>query len=117
MNTSPATDGIGYLVVKVSTARGVIPLQNATVNIRGAENENSGVLFSLTTDRDGKTPRISLATPSRSASQTPNDAAPFATYKADVFLDGYLPLTVEQIPIFPSVLSIQPAVLIPSPAP
>ena len=116
MNSSPSTpESLGYLIVKVSTARGAIPLEGATVNIRGSDKANSGVLFSLRTDRDGKTERISLPTPPRSASEAPGNSAPYATYHIDVFQDGYIPLAFHNVPIFPSIVSIQPAVMIPSP--
>ena len=110
------TESIGYLIVKVSTARGVIPLVGATVNIRESKDENSSVLFSLQTDRDGRTEKISLPTPPRSASQSPNSGTvPYALYNIDVFYDGYVPLFFQNVPIFPTVTSIQPAVMVPLP--
>ena len=116
MNTAPqATDSVGYLIVKVSTARGAIPLADAAVTIRGGEREASGVLFSLRTDRDGQTERVSLPTPPKSASEAPGGAIPYATYSIDVSKDGYLPLSFQNVPVFPSVTSIQPAVMIPQP--
>jgi len=108
-------DSIGTLIVKVTTARGAIPLAGASVNIRGGEQEGSGVLFSLTTNRDGQTPKVSLPTPPRANSETPSGGTPYATYTVDVFKEGYLPQTFERVPIFPSILSIQPAVMIPAP--
>ncbi len=116
MNLSPSLpDSQGYLIVKVSTARGAIPLEGATVNIRGGDQNNSGVLFSLRTDRDGQTERITLPTPPRSASESPGNTTPYATYHIDVFRDGYIPLAFHNVPIFPSIVSIQPAVMIPGP--
>ncbi len=116
MNTSPQNfDSVGYLVVNVSTARGVIPLSDASVNIRGGEAENSGILFSLRTDRDGKTEKVALPTPPRSESQAPGYPVPYAVYNIEVFKDGYLPLSFQNVPIFPSVVSIQPAVMVPAP--
>lgn len=112
---SPMPDSIGYLIVKVSTARGAIPLENATVNIRGGDQSNSGVLHSLRTDRDGKTERVSLPTPPLSASDAPGGVVPYANYNIDVFLDGYVPLAFHNVPVFPSIVSIQPAVMVPQP--
>lgn len=112
MNPTPQTqDSIGTLIVKVTTARGAIPLEGASVNIRDA----SGVLFSLRTNRDGQTEKVALPTPPRSNSETPNGGTPYATYTVDVAKEGYLPQTFERVPIFPSILSIQPAVMIPAP--
>ena len=116
MNHSPSPgESTGYLIVKVSTARGAIPLEGASVIVRGAERDESGVLYSMRTNRDGQTERISLPTPPRSASEAPGYERPYAVYGIDVFLDGYVPISFENVPIFPSILSIQPAVMVPTP--
>lgn len=110
-------DAIGYLIVKVSTARGAIPLEGATVNIRGGSPDTSGVLFSLRTDRDGQTQKLSLPTPPPSASAIPQSGVvPYSLYNIDVFMDGYVPLEFQNVPIFPNVTSIQPAVMVPAPS-
>ena len=116
MNTALSpNDSTGYLIVKVSTARGAIPLEGASVIVRGGEQDSSGVLYSMRTDRDGQTERISLPTPPRSASESPGNIKPYATYGIDVFREGYVPLSFENVPIFPSIVSIQPAVMVPLP--
>ncbi|MBQ8331040.1 MAG: hypothetical protein IJX94_00895 [Clostridia bacterium] len=116
MNATPQNaESVGYLIVKVTTARGAIPLEGASVNIRGGDAENSGVLYSLRTNRDGQTQKVTLPTPPRSASETPTNITPYANYNVDVFLDGYVPLSFQNVPIFPSIVSIQPAVMVPAP--
>ena len=112
MNNS--NQSVGYLTVMVSTARGAIPLEGATVNIRGNRPDSSEILFSLLTDRDGKTPKVSLPTPPKENSEAPGREPAYATYNIDVFKDGYIPLYFNSVPVFPSVMSIQPAVLVPS---
>ncbi len=104
----------GFLTVAVSTARGAIPLEGASVNIRGNDPDNSEILFSLITDRDGKTKKVALAAPPVASSTSPSIEEPFATYNIDVFKEGYTPLFFHGVPVFPSVHSIQPAVMIPS---
>lgn len=112
----PPFDSTGYLIVKVSTARGAIPLADATVNVRGGSAENSGVQLSLRTNRDGQTEKIALPTPNPSASATPDsNVVPYSVYNIDVFREGYVPLEFQRVPIFPAVTSIQPAVMIPAP--
>lgn len=103
----------GYLIIKVSTARGAIPLSGASVTIRGGEKDISGVLFSLLSNRDGQTEKVELPAPNRNLSEEPGNIKPYATYSVDVFKEGYSPLFFEQVAVFPSVLSIQPAVMIP----
>ena len=103
----------GYLIVKVSTARGAIPLADAAVNIRGGNESNSGVLFSLATNSDGQTPKVSLPTPELYYSQNPDNPIPYALYNIDVFKEGYVPMYFNNVPIFPSVISVQPAIMLP----
>ena len=116
-NATDRPDSLGYLIVKVSTARGAIPLSGASVTVRGTQESNSNIFYSLRTDRDGQTERITLPTPARAESQTPDNLAPYSTYSIDVFKDGYIPLRFERVPIFPTVVSIQPAVMVPASAP
>ena len=116
MNSNDHSDNsVGYLIVKVSTARGAIPLSGALVNIRGGSEDDSGVLYSLRTDRDGQTEKVSLPTPPKSLSESPSNLAPYKNYNVNVSKDGYVPLLFQNVPIFPSIVSIQPAVMIPLP--
>lgn len=104
----------GYLTVRVSTARGAIPLEGATVNIRANEADFSAVIYSLLSDRDGKTPRIALDAPPARNSAAPGDPTPYATYNIDVFKDGYTPIFFHNVPVFAGVTSVQPAVMVPA---
>ena len=113
--TPKENESIGYLVVKVSTARGAIPLENAAVTVRGNTPESSGALYSLRTDRDGITEKISLPAPARALSESPGNPAPFSTWNIDVFKQGYIPVTFQNVPVYSSVISVQPAVLVPVP--
>ena len=105
----------GYLVIRASTASGAIPLEGATVTVRGNQPNFSSVIVKLTTGRDGLTPKISLAAPPTANSISPGMPDPFATYNVDVSLDGYLPTSAQQVPIFDGITSIQPINLIPRP--
>ena len=113
MNGNNALSEIGYLVVRVTTALGAIPLENAAVTVRGNESANENVIYSLSTNSDGRTERISLPAPPKSNSETPNLQNPYATYSVDVFADGYVPLHLSNVPVFSSIISIQPAIMIP----
>lgn len=115
MNSNTSQADVGYLVVRVSTARGAIPLSDASVSIRGEDTDRSGILYSLSTNADGMTERVSLPAPARGDSDRPGASKPFATYSVDVFKEGYIPLYFQNVPIFASILSIQPAVMIPAP--
>lgn len=104
----------GYLTVRVSTAGGAIPLESASVNIRGGDIESSDVLHALTTNSDGLTPTVTLPAPPRASSETPQSSVPpYSVYSIDVFAKGYSPAFFYNVPVFAGIKSIQPAVLLP----
>lgn len=111
--SNPSRTETGYILVKVSTARGVIPLENAAVSIRGDTPETSGIIYSTSTNSDGLTEKIALPAPAKSLSESPENLKPYATYNIDVFKEGYIPLYFRNVPVFASVLSVQPAVMVP----
>ena len=114
MNNYKSSDSsVGYLTVMVSTARGAIPLEDAIVNVRGGDPQSSDIIYSMLSDRDGKTPKVILATPPLSYSEAPSDNTAYSVYNVDVFKEGYVPLFFHNVPIFPSVHSIQPAIMVP----
>ncbi len=111
---SPVYSETGYLTVRVSTASGAIPLENAAVNIRGGDVDDSDVIFALTTNSDGLTPTVALPTPPRASSEVPQtDVPPYAVYNVDVFAKGYAPVFFNNVPVFSGINSVQPAVLLP----
>ena len=103
----------GYLVVRVSTALGAIPLQNATVNIRSSSPDASGVLYTLLSDKDGITQKVELPAPPRELSEHPGEAVPFSSWNVDVYKEGYVPVSFQSMPVYSSIVSVQPAVLVP----
>ena len=113
MNNAQQSNYEGYLIVKVSTARGAIPLEGASVTVRGTDSTNSDVVYSLTTNSDGATEKITLPTKNRELSTVPGNETPYSLYDVDVFLDGYSDLFLHRIAIFAGITSIQPAVMVP----
>ena len=105
--------GIGYLVIKASTARGALPLENASVNIRGAEQVSSGIYVSLVTDSSGLTQKTPLPAPPRALSESPGVILPYAVYDVDVFKEGYTDLHIKNVAVFDSITSVQPAIMVP----
>lgn len=104
---------VGYLIVNVSTARGAIPLADASVMVMYDEPDNTSVFTVLTTDMSGKTEKIELPAPSRELSETPGNAKPYATYTVAVEKEGYYSATNTGVPIFAGVTSIQPVEMLP----
>ena len=106
---------VGYLTVRVSTAGGAIPLEGVAVNVRGGNVDESDIIYALVTNSDGLTPTVSLATPPRSASTSPqNSVPPYAVYNVDVYAEGYAPAFFHNVPVFSGINSVQPAVLLPN---
>lgn len=105
--------GLGYLVVRVSTASSALPLKNARVIVRGGEEEFSGVIASLLTDRDGLTAKIGLSAPPRILSREAGHQTPYAVYNITITLGGFYDFTAQSVPIFDTITSIQEADLIP----
>ncbi|MBQ9131843.1 MAG: hypothetical protein IJX62_05165 [Clostridia bacterium] len=120
MNAQPPK-GTGYLIIRATTARGAIPLEGATVNVRSQPkspfDEPQDLLYSTTTGRDGKTRPLPLATPPRSMSQQPGNGVdpPYASYIAEVRLEGYYDENYSSIPIFDGITAIQSVDMIPLP--
>ena len=112
-------ENVGYLVVHVTTARGAIPLEGATVSIRSNEDTDTtpraDILYATTTNRDGNTERIPLAAPPREASMKPSEVPPFSTYHLEVRREGYGMQSFVALPIFSGITSVQPVDLIPLP--
>lgn len=115
MNTDNSS--IGFLQVAVKTANGALPVPNANVSIYSySDNEGEGsILYSLTTDNDGKTDKVALKAKSKALSMSPSDSeiSPFTTYNIKVSADGFYENSYINAPIFEGITSIQPVELIP----
>ena len=105
--------GTGYLKLRVTTALGAIPLENATVTIRGNTEEFSSVIRTLSTDRGGNTEAVELPTKARSMTAFPSSIPPYATYNIDVVLDGYYSQFYQNVPVFDGITGIQTADMVP----
>ena len=104
----------GYIIVKVSTASGAIPIEGATVIVQGKDQENKDILISLITDRSGVTEKIELPTVPRSLSESPSPGQkPYTTYNLDVFKEGYYPQHYTGVPVFEGIVAVQNASIVP----
>ncbi|MBE6532641.1 MAG: hypothetical protein E7676_03920 [Ruminococcaceae bacterium] len=108
-------DSVGTLIVRAYTAGGALPISGAVVRIKGAEEANRLVSYSLITDRNGITEAISLPAPSLSYSLSPSPAeSPFALYDVEVSADGYYSKRINGVSVFSGINSVQLANMIPS---
>ncbi len=104
---------VGYLIVNVSTARGAIPLEGASVEVTYDEPDNTSILTVMTTNSNGKTEKIELPAPSRELSEAPGNNKPYSTYTIKIDKEGYYTVTNSRVPIFAGVTSIQPVEMLP----
>ena len=114
-NRREAMPGRGYLIVSVRAGEGAIPIEGALVTLRGGEAVEGDAIASFITDQSGNTPRITLPAPPRANSERPNGGLPYASYNADISLDGYYSNLYTNIPIFDSITSVQTVYLVPLP--
>ena len=114
MNRSaPDPRETGFLIVNVRAADSAYPLPGARVTVTGNDAQNGTFTRTLETDINGSTPLLALSVPLESASLTPGNPRPYATYNIRVLLDGYYVHENRGVPVFPGVTSIQPAEMIP----
>lgn len=110
-----STENHGYLVVRVSTALGAVPVAGAEVVVRDGERQSADIIYSAITSSVGLTPVITLPSPPRVTSESPGQRDPFATYILEVRASGYVPEIYNSIFIFEDITSYQNAVLVPLP--
>lgn len=111
------SEGLGYMIVRVTTARGAIPLEGATVTVSDYfpedVKERGNAIYTLTTNSSGLTDKFSLPAPPRSLSMSPGNGKSYLTYNIAVSKDGYYQQNYINAPIFDGITSIQSADMIP----
>jgi hypothetical protein len=110
-----SSEGVGYLQLRISTAQGAIPLQNAQVIVREPKERGSGLVAILLSDRSGLTPIISLPTVPRALSEIPGNSLPFYVYYVDVSKEGYYTQYYQNVPVFDGISAVQSVEMIPLP--
>lgn len=100
----------------MTTARGTLPLVDATVTVTGSDEDNRHIAYSLKTNRSGQTEKIYLPAPSATLSFSPENENVFSAYDIEVNADGYYTHLSLNVPIFAGITSVQPADMIPKSA-
>lgn len=118
MNTENNT-GYGYMIVRVTTARGAIPLEGATVTVQNYDPEfekgRGDVIAVYTTGDSGLTEKFSLPAPSGALSMSPGNGKSYESYILTVTKGGYYRQEYVNVPVFEGITAIQTADLIPLP--
>ncbi len=108
--------GYGYMIVRATTARGAIPLENATVTIHsydpGFENGRGDIIAAYTTNSSGATEKFALPAPPRELSLSPGSGKSYESYGISVAKQGYYSSYYINVPVFEGITAIQNAELI-----
>ncbi|MCR5755548.1 MAG: peptidoglycan-binding protein [Acetatifactor sp.] len=97
----------GTMKVSVTSTLGMIPVEDATVQISSADIPGTPEI-TLTTDNSGQTETIELTAPNPSLSLSPDETEqPYARYNIQVSAQGYEPITLTGSEILPGELSLQ----------
>ena len=109
--------GLGYMIVRVTTARGAIPLGGALVTVSNYapefESGRGDVIAVYKTDSSGVTEKFALPAPPRALSMSPGNGKSYQTYNISVAKDGYYSQNYINAPVFDGITSIQSADMIP----
>jgi len=106
----------GSFTVRVFTSQAQIPISNATVTVsRRAARGKHKLLAVRVTNENGEILPISVSTPAASESESPGTPLPFASLDIRVEHPDYQMEVVEDVQIFPGVVSILPVALFPLP--
>lgn len=100
--------GEGFLVVNVTSVRGLFPVEGAEVTVFTGSWESPTVIAQATTDQSGKTPPISLPAPAARFSEAPDPAErPYAYYNVHTVEDGFREYFNYNVAVFDGVTSLQ----------
>lgn len=101
-----AEDTTGRLQINVTANVGLIPIQNASINI-SFTGEPDSTVETLTTNSSGQTDTVNLKTPPLQYSLTPNSPMPYSEYTVSVTAPGYEPVIVSGVEVLPDVTAVQ----------
>ena len=104
----------GTLNVRTSIASDALPLPKTVIRIFGADESNRYIEYSILTDIDGSTQRISLPAPEKIFSTTPFSAeVPYALYDIEASAEGYYTKRIKDVAIFSDTNTSQVINMIP----
>ena len=112
-------DGIGNIIVEVTTGRGAIPLPEIDVIIDRLDFDDPDgrqeLIAVLETDQSGRTKPVAVKTVSRELSLVPGNSEPFSTFYVTASEKGFEPVKNRPVDVFANEVSILKIDLIPKP--
>lgn len=113
------SDGVGNIIVEVTTARGAIPMEGTDVVIDrldgNDENGRQELIAIETTNQSGRTRPVSVNTVSKELSLVPGNSEPFSTFYVTAAVTGFEPVKNRPVDVFANEISILKIDLIPKP--
>lgn len=103
----------GTLLFQVTGGQGAFPIVGAAIIITKNLGDSHTLSITTATNESGKTMELSLPAPNKGLSQSPGGKEVFAVYNATITAPDYETATVQDIPIFDGVTTIQPVELSP----
>lgn len=100
------TGSTGRLQINVRSEAGLVPVQNATIQI-SYTGEPSRVIERLTTNNSGQSETVDLAAPPLEFSQEPGDNQPYSEYNIQVEAPGFEQVSIAGAEILPETMAIQ----------
>lgn len=100
----------GFLTVSVIDSSTNRPIQNASVNIYGLDEEynNTGIVYSdLQTNESGQVTNLTLEAPDIVYSLEPSDVKPYSEYIVEVTSEGYDTVVINGSQILPTETALQ----------
>ena len=115
----PSPEGIGNIIVEVTTGRGAIPLSKIDVVIDRLDFDDpkgrQELIAVLETDQSGRTKPVAVKTVSRELSIVPGNAEPFSTFYVTASEKGFEPVKNRPVDVFANEVSILKIDLVPKP--
>ena len=112
-------DGIGNIIVEVTTGRGAIPLTEIDVIIDRLDLDDPDgrqeLIAVLETDRSGRTKPVAVKTVSNELSLVPGNSEPFSTFYVTASEKGFEPVKNRPVDVFANEVSILKIDLVPKP--
>lgn len=103
--------GSGTLKVEARAAQGLVPIENARVNVYTTEEV---LVYETFSDMNGSTDRIELPAPDRDLSLTVGNTMPeYASYIVSVAKQAFIETVIRGVQIFDGQMSILPVNMIP----
>ena len=99
----------GILRVDVISSIAIQPVTNASIRIYNGTD----LMEEVRTNISGQSGTITLETPPAAYSMEPDQPQPYALYTIQVEAEGYRPVEITDVEVFPDELAIQPVVMQP----